>query len=549
MRKVFFSFLFLVFCVSFSSAQLLPAVPRKTGVVLPSPGGIARITALASDLGDIICWSGSYQAQKYFPLNVRWNNYVSAWWIKIVGGCSGNSLPGWTYTSSGNHYTYLWGSGATYTHTYTSLEDCSGSYGVIKITDPTTAYNSGCLYGSAFWLTATPPDGSKLMVTGRRYTYSSWSSGNSTCCNSYPCNYCTYSTVVSDTGTLSVVLSTAELTDIYLPNPFPVNWSNTASGNFSDFGDTSGKTYGGGVPGSIAAANTYNTYLAGGAVQLNDSDVQGVQPGVDVSTSIYAPPTTSTSAANFDLSPVTSRLDIANGHLLDIFNKNSSVDLSTTNSLLSSIDSKLSSMTTVAEFSSSAYWSQYQDFYTAFSTTPANFWAFMIPQSTATWEPCFDLSSLWSGVWAGSKPQGASSTFCLTQFSGWNTFVDILKCFIFFFFTFLGAYGIWGVIRDIRVPGVLSGGWTVLGVALAGVSVGITFWLYQYVFAWIIQLGAFWANCAGACQGLMVVQNPGALILMMNYTGVTTGLQIWLSLMTFEWQVLLFLNFWGAIKK
>lgn len=52
----------------------------------------------------------------------------------------------------------------------------------------------------------------------------------------------------------------------------------------------------------------------------------------------------------------------------------------------------------------------------------------LLPQDTTSqWQPCFDLSFAWSGVFAGSRPAAYTGNYCLNSFSGWDTFVNLIR--------------------------------------------------------------------------------------------------------------------------
>lgn len=235
-------------------------------------------------------------------------------------------------------------------------------------------------------------------------------------------------------------------------------------------------------------------------------------------------------------------VNVSTGEIVDKLTEISSV----TSSIYSRLISTAPLFNTYID--TAATWGQWLDFKTEFSSAPLPLLGLIIPVSTQTWVPCFDLSGFWSGYWAGSLPEGKTGTFCLTDFSGWNTFIDLLKCSFSLMILLWGIFEFWDLLKEIRVPGV-SGGWKAVGYVAAAGMVAFSYFIYQYAAGVLVYAAGLYANCVGACAGLGSLTSPSELVLMMNYLGVTNVFALMLTVIQAKWNFMLFLNFWGALRQ
>ena len=199
-------------------------------------------------------------------------------------------------------------------------------------------------------------------------------------------------------------------------------------------------------------------------------------------------------------------------------------------------------------FSTAPYWSSWTDFQSRFSGSldPLLNILNIIPPETR-WVPCFDMSGMWSGLWAGSLRQGQTGIYCLNNFNGWNNFIQILKCFLILSVVLYGFWTSWALIRDIRLPGVTGALDIGVGIVLGLGAVAFSFFVYEFLTVAVLGLAGQIASCIGACQGLNL--NSGSFILMADYLGVIPAFSLYVTIIQAQWNFLLFMNFWGALKK
>lgn len=415
-RIVFFVLVGQFGFLRFSNALVLPPVPTVTAVVGPNASGWSKIQALARSLADVVCLAGQYQANKYFPLNVRYQGNVSAFGVKITAGCSPfDSYVYDSYSGAGNWQSQTWGSGTRYYETGSYREDCSSP--LVGLTASLTTMIAYAPYGLGGGWTAGVPSGPTVRITGRKYFREECTSGCSTfCAPTSACAVCVWSTLYSSTGSLEIATTNEFSGSIYLPNQGPWPALAVAAGDFSAFGEQTGSTW----PvagGTITDLYAYNDYVSAGALDLTDTDVQVSSAGVDISSQV----------ASFF-----------------VFSSSTSADFTATNGILQNIYNFVSSTAGVSISSAGGVQNSFEQFQNSISSLPVfGIFENLLPADTTTmWEPCFDFSGLWSssmGYVVGGSPPAGDQEFCLTEISGWDAFMVIVR------FTMILLVFVWGV--------------------------------------------------------------------------------------------------------
>lgn len=553
MKKYFFLLLFFV-CVVDSSAQRMPPVPPTTGAFTPSSSGLTKISNWAKQLAEVVCFAGEYAQNKYMPINLKLNQKVVAMWFKVTAGCTPGGANQYSIDSTPPNDYQAWGIASA-----SSMTKYRG-YCVNSDGGHVPGYDDGVWRvavdgeSSVCFGTWYPPPAHPILlgrgVQNRQFIdgglgdlpapYDYGGNHYTSCCqvDGQSCIRTTWCTLVKEND-IAVVLSTAEFSNLYLPNPYNLNYKDIQSG-------TAWSAYSGySVPTLPSVDNTtgqsYDDYLSHGYFPLADGDVTTYLIEVNTSTSIYYSSTTVN--INIDLSTTNAILEGIRGYTGHIDSNTSE-----TNIWLSSISSQLNNLsfglsTSTILTSTAQYWGEWTNFSNQYSSMAVSLFSPLIPTSSDTWRPCFDMSGLWSGFWSGSRPSGKSSEICLSDFSGWNTFMNLIRAMFMLIFAFYGMYGIWQTISEARLPGLANSAEFGLSMAalvvLAAAVLGFSYFVYSYLSSSLVEL----------INSLAVYTPTGTILQMMNYCGMTQALSMFLSLLQARWNILLFLNFWGAIRK
>lgn len=201
------------------------------------------------------------------------------------------------------------------------------------------------------------------------------------------------------------------------------------------------------------------------------------------------------------------------------------------------------------ETSTSANWSDYESLVQISSGITGSIFSYFVPTSTAEWSPCFDMSGLWSGYFAGKKPDGSTGVFCLSDFSGWSTFMTLLRMFLMLSCLFIGLQGIWDAVCQWRFP-TISGILTRVALTLVAVGTfGLASWAYGIIIGLVFLAIGNISAVALAWYGYTSINSNLIFVQMFNYTGLTPAITAYLACLSVRWNILLFLNFFGMIAK
>ena len=406
-----------------------------------------------------------------------------------------------------------------------------------------------------------------MHVVGYRHTSNAyWNNG---CCSLYGDDQCQIESYCSMVRSDTDPGPTCELAPQFLDNP-TANRSHLQGLDYSPSELTqinNGTAYGG--SGSDIGSDwqqPYNNYMNNGYIEVAAPDVSSVgsgtdsilPPGVVVSTGDgIIPPITDTNTTTTTISSTSVTVNIDMSGVITAVNnvgtKVNTVDsdliyqtqissgisskIDKTNSLLTDLDNKISTPS-VTSIDTGTYASQWQDFHHSFSGIPSSIFSSLIPKSSDTWRPCIDLGFVRSGLWSTAHYSSNTTEFCFDRFSGWNLTMSICRGFFLFIFALMGLQSLWKTVKDVRVPGVMSDGVSVLiAVAIAGGMIAFSLFIFNYI-----------ATQLTAVRDLIGTL-PSVLVQMFNYVGLTAGFILWLSIASVEWEIILFLNFWGAIKE
>ena len=193
------------------------------------------------------------------------------------------------------------------------------------------------------------------------------------------------------------------------------------------------------------------------------------------------------------------------------------------------------------EISTGKYWNQWLDFSNQYSTAPTGWFNSMIPNSTTTWTPCFNFASLWSVQFAGSKPPNASAQVCLTQFPNWDLVLALIKGISLLTVALWGSFTFWTLIRETRLPGVAGALELSVSALLVAASLVFAATVYIAMNAIFLYLTSTMLTAMGGI--------PHYVFEVATYFGITAALSLGMSILSAQWNFLLFMNFWGALRK